>query len=224
MSRNKLSQRGTTIPELMTVVVILGLLMTMLVAVIGPLMRSQSQSQAKLDTVQSAVSALYRIQRDLRQTYYLGTWACTTGSAATCSQPTTFGTTSAIAFPTAYLNGSSQFQLQVGGSTPDQPNWQGVMVYWIDSTGDLKWAFDPTPTGFTVGNEHISSTVAAAAVVDATTGVVTSTTIARNLQQLVAAVNPSNTNIVSLQMQAQSTQNGNVNETTYRSDVLTRNN
>ena len=198
--------------------------MTMLVAVIAPLMRSQSRSQAKLDTVQSAVSALYRVQRDLRQTYYLGTWACTTGSTATCSQPTTFGTTSAIAFPTAYLNGTGQFQLQAGGATPDQPNWQGVMVYWIDSSGALNWAFDPSPAGFTVGDEHITASTAAAAVADATTGTVNGTTIAMNMQQLVAAINPSQTNIVALQMQSQSTQNGSVNETTYRSDVLTRNN
>ncbi|MDQ6824927.1 MAG: hypothetical protein M3007_05620 [Candidatus Eremiobacteraeota bacterium] len=202
--------------------IILGLLMTMLVAVITPLIRSQSRSQAKLDTVQSAAAALYRIQRDLRQTYYVGTWACTTGSSASCSQPTTFGTTSAIAFPTAYQNGTGQFQLQTGVSTPGQPNWQGVMVYWIDSAGALHWAFDPKPTGFT--DEHVNSTTAAKAVVDATTGVVTSTAIAANVKQLAVAINLTKPNIISLQMQAQSTENGSVNKTTYRSDVLGRNN
>ena len=206
----------------MTVMVILGLLMTMLIAVITPLMRSQNRTQAKLDTVQSAAVALYRVQRDLRQTYYKGTWACTTGSSASCSQPTSFGTTTAIAFPTAYQNGIGQFQLQTGVSTAGQPNWQGVMVYWIDPAGDLRWAFDSNPTGFT--DEHVTSTTAAKAVTDATTGVLTGTEIAANVQQLAVAINPANPNIISLKMQAQSTENGSVNETTYRSDVLARNN
>ena len=221
MSRNR-SSRGTTIPEMLTVMVILGLLMTTLVAVITPLMRSQNRTQAKLDTVQSAAVALYRIQRDLRQTYYDGTWACTTGSSASCSQPTSFGTTTAIAFPTAYKNGNGQFQLQTGVSNTGQPNWQGVMVYWIDSAGDLRWAFDANPTGFT--DEHVNSTTAAKAVADASTGVVTGTEIAANVQQLVVAIDVTRPNIISFQMQAQSTENNSVNETTYHSDVLARNN
>jgi type II secretory pathway pseudopilin PulG len=206
----------------MTVMVIVGLLMTMIVAIILPMMRSQNRTQAKLDTVQSAAVALYRLQRDLRQTYYDGTWACTIGSSASCSQPTTFGTTTAIAFPTAYKNGIGQFQLQTGVSTAGQPNWQGVMVYWIDSAGDLRWAFDPTPTGFT--DEHVNSTTAAKAVADATTGVVTGTEIAANVQQLAVAIDLTKPNMISLKMQAQSTENGSVNKTNYRSDVLARNN
>ncbi len=223
MLRSRSSQRGSTVPELLTVVVVLTLLMSTLVAVIPPLLRSQSRSQAKLDTVQSAVTALYRIQRDLRRTYFLGAYACTTGSQAQCTQPASFGSTAAIAFPTAYQNGTGQFQLQTGGSNPGDPNWQGVMVYWLDSSGNLKWAFDPNPTGFTTGNDLITAATAAAAVSDATTGVVTNTTIATNVENLSAAISSSNPNIISLQMQAQSTENGSINETTYRSDVLTRN-
>jgi prepilin-type N-terminal cleavage/methylation domain-containing protein len=222
MSRCKRSQRGNTLPELLIVVVVLGLLMTMLAAIFAPLMRSQSRSQAKLDTVQSAAAALYRIQRDLRQTDYLSTWACTTGSSASCSQPTTFGSTTAIAFPTSYQNGTGQFQLQPNGSNVGQPNWQGIMVYWLDSSGDLHWAFDAPAGKSWPGSSSVNATVAAQAVADATTGVVTGTEIAANFQQLAVAINPVQTNIVSLKIQAQSTENGAVNETTYRSDVLAR--
>lgn len=221
MSRSRCS-RGTTIPELMTVIVILGLLMTTLLGIMTPLLRSQNRTQAKLDTVQSAAVALYRLQRDLRQTYYDGTWACTTGAGASCTQPTSFGTATAIAFPTAYQHGTGQFQLQTGVSNAGQPNWQGVMVYWIDSSGDLLWAFDPNPTGFT--DEHVTSATAAKAVADATTGVVTGTEIAANVRQLAVAIDVTRPNIISLQMQAKSTENNSVNETTYRSDVLARNN
>lgn len=222
MSRGSRSLRGTTIVELMTVVVILGLLMTMLIAVIAPMLRSQSRSQAKLDTVQTAAAALYRIQRDLRQTYFKSAWACTTSGSVSCSQPTTFGTTTAIAFPTAYLNGTGQFQLVAIGPNAGQPDWQGVMVYWIDASGDLNWAFDTPTTGFTVQNKGLNSAGAAQAVTAATTGAVQKTEIAASIQQLEMAIDPTQTNIISLQMQAQSTVNGAPNETTYRSDVLAR--
>jgi Tfp pilus assembly protein PilW len=223
MSRCDRVQRGNTVPELLTVLVIMSLIMTMLVAVFAPLMRSQSHSQAKLDTVQSAAAALYRLQRNLRQTDYLNVWACTTGSTASCSQPTTFGSTAAIAFPTAYANGVGQFQLQTSGPSAGQPSWQGVMVYWVDGNGDLNWAFD-TPAGATWpgSTSAVSASVAAQAVSDATTGTVTGTEIAQNIQQLLVAIDPTKTNIVALEMQAQSTENGAVNETTYRSDVLAR--
>jgi type II secretory pathway pseudopilin PulG len=203
----------------MTVIVVLGLLMTMIAAVFAPMMRAQNRTQAKLDTVQSASSALYRIQRELRQTYYASTWACTTGASASCSQPTTFGSTKAIAFPTAYQNGNGQFQLQSSGSAP-HPNWQGVMVYWIDSAGNLGWAFDSA--GFVTGSNGLSSTAAALAVVAATTGVVADTKIAVNVQQLAVAIDPSQPNMIWLKMQAQSTENGSVNETTYLSNMLAR--
>lgn len=220
-------QRGTTIVELMTVLVVLGLLMSLIVGIFAPLLRAQSQSAAKLDTVQSAAAALYRIQRDLRQTYYLSAYACTTGAGATCSQPTSFSTTtSAIALMTAYQNGTGPFQI-TQGSSPNvgQPNWQGVTVYWIDSSGALHWAFYQPKSGqvFPQSGQGfgLQSGTAAAAVAAATTGGVSSTQIAVNIQQLAAAFS-GQVNIISIQMQSQSTENGSVNETTYRSDVLAR--
>jgi prepilin-type N-terminal cleavage/methylation domain-containing protein len=221
MSRIRRARRGFTLAEMLSVMFVLALLMTLLVGVIGPLMRSESQSQAKLNTLLTPAQALYRIQRDLRQTYYLSTWSCTTGASATCSHPTTFGTSTAIAFPTAYANGTGQFQLQTL-SNAGKANWQGVMVYWINSAGDLSWAFDD-PSGFSTGSNSVSSGVAAQAVIDATTGVVSSEEIATSFGQLAVVVNANSPNIISLQIQAQSTVNDSTNETTYRSDVLTRN-
>jgi hypothetical protein len=202
----------------MVVVFVLGLLMSLMAAIIAPLMRSQARSLAKLDTVQSAAAALYRMQRDMRQTYYLSAFACTTGSSATCSRPTTLSNaTTAIAFPTAYQNGNGQFQTQPSG----YPAWSGFMVYWIDAAGDLNWAYDPSPTGFVPNSHAQTAASAAAAVAAATTGAVSGTEIAQNVQQLELAI-PGATNVISFQMQAQSTENGSVNETTYRSDILAR--
>ena len=223
MSRHrKRTERGLTLIEIMTSTVVLALLMTMFVSVFAPIVRSQNQSQAKLDTVQAAAVALYRIQRDLRQTYFKSAWACTTGAGAACSQPTAFSTTTnAIALLTAYHNGTGQFQVAPSGTNIGQPNWQGVTVYWLDANGDLSWAFYPFATPQSGDGYGLSSTQAATAVAAATTGALSSTEIALNIQQLEAAWN-GQANIISLQMQAQSNANGSVNETTYRSDVLAR--
>lgn len=224
MSRHldRRAQRGNTIVEMMSVVVILGLLMTMLLSVLAPLLRAPSRVQAKLDTVQTAAEALYRVQRDLRETYYLSAYACTTGATATCSQPTTLSNaTQAIALITAYQTGTGQFQTQATGASAGQPLWQGVTVYWIDANNALHWAFYQPSSGFPQSTNGLSSATAAQAVIAATTGGVSSTQLAAGIQQLEIALE-GQTNIISFQMQAQSTENNNTNETTYRSDVLAR--
>jgi type II secretory pathway pseudopilin PulG len=223
---NSRPQRGNTLVELLTATAVLALLMTMFVAVFTPLLRSQKQSQAKLDTVQSAAAALYRVQRDLRQTYYKSVYACTSSGSPSCVPAYTVSsfsnTYTAIAMPSAYANGTGAFQI-AGGSSTGYPNWVGMTVYWIDSSGALHWAFDSNLSGFPQGggSPGTSSTVASQAVSDAINGNVHSTQIAVNVQQLSVAY-LGTANIISLQMQAQSTENGNTNETTYRSDVLAR--
>jgi type II secretory pathway pseudopilin PulG len=216
-------QRGNTIVEMLMVIGILGLLMTMLVSILPPLLQSPARSQAKLDTVQAAAQALYRIQRDLRQTYYLSAFACTTGAGASCSQPTAFATSlPAIAMITAHQSGTGQFAVAGTGSNLGYPNWQGVTVYWIDANGALHWAFYQ-PSGFPESGPAgpLSANDAAAAVAAATTGSVTGTQIATGITQLSAAWE-GQPNVISFEMIAQSTENGHINETTYRSDVLAR--
>ena len=86
LSRNK-RQRGTTIAELLSVVAVLGLIMSAVAFVIGPLLRSQSHTQAKVDTVQAAAMALYRIERDLRNSSVDQIFECTTTRTPTSSTP-----------------------------------------------------------------------------------------------------------------------------------------
>src|SRR5579863_3675035 len=102
MSRNSARRRGYTIVEVLSVTVVLGLVMTIIAAIIGPLLRSQNQTQAKVDTVQAAAIALYRVQRDLRNTSWSSVWACTTTGTPTCTQPTTSTATQALVVLTAY--------------------------------------------------------------------------------------------------------------------------
>lgn len=214
MSRRSSSRRrGYSLVELLSIVVVLGLVLTLIAAIIGPLLRSQNQTQAKVDTVQAAAMALYRVERDLRNTELTSIYACTTTGTPTCTQPTALTATSAIVVATAYQQGTGAFQFDASDGKPD---WQGATVYWIDSSGNLKVAFDGT-----VGTpgSPVNSTQAAQAVSDELTK---GFTIARFVQQMSLGI-PLTGNVANFQMQAQSTVSGTLNETTYQTDIEPRN-
>lgn len=208
------SRRGFTLAEVLAVLFVLGLVLGFVAVIVGPLLRSQGQTQAKVDTVQAAAMALYRIERDLRNTDSGDIWVCTTGATPTCSLPSaTLTATSAIVMPTGYLNGTGQFQLTASGT----PSWQGASVYWTDSSGNLDFAFD-RPTGWTLGSAG-TRLLAQQAVTDVQTN--GGMQLARFVELLSLAV--PNTHQVSFEMQAQSTVGNASNETTYQTDLDTRN-
>jgi len=216
MSRNRF-RRGFTLAEVLSVLFVLGLVLGFVAVIVGPLLRSQSQTQAKVDTVQAAAMALYRIERDLRNTTSGSIFVCTTGATPSCSAPsTTLTATSAIVMPTAYQNGTGQFQFKSATGTP---NWQGVAVYWTDARGNLDFAFDPpTSYGGAVGNTP-TAPQAKQAVIDVTAS--GGMQLARFVELLSLAVPASHQ--ISFQMQAQSTVGNASNETTYQTDLETRN-
>jgi type II secretory pathway pseudopilin PulG len=216
LPRSNGSQRGYTVAELLSVVFVLALITTAVALIIGPLLRSQAQTQAKVDTVQAADMALYRIERDLRNTDSGLVYTCTTGSTPSCAVPaTTLTATSAIVMPSAYKSGTGQFQLLAASGSP---NWQGATVYWIDSNGNIDVAFD-LPPGYTKGTT-LRASDAANAVADVTAS--GGMQLARFVQQLSLAV-PGVGNQIDFQLKAQSTVNGALNETTYSTHVETRN-
>lgn len=218
MSRSSFAQRGYTIVELMSIVVVLGLVLTLVAAIIGPLLRSQNQTQAKVDTVQAAAMALYRLERELRNTELTSIYACTTSATPACTQPTALTSTPAIVVATAYQNGTGQFQFDPSSG---KPNWQGATVYWVDTSGNLKVAFVSNATlGITTPDTPISATNAPIAVTSAMTG---GTTIARFVQQMSLQFPATSSNMLSVELQAQSTVSGALNETTYQTDVEPRN-
>jgi type II secretory pathway pseudopilin PulG len=217
MSRSNPRRRAYTLAELLSVMFVLSLALTAVAGIIGPLLRSQSQTQAKVDTVQAAAMAFYRIQRDLRNSDAAQLWVCTIGASPTCTRPAaTLTTTQAIVVQTAYQNGTGRFQLTTTGA----PLWQGATVYWVDSQGNLDVAFD-RPSSYTVGG-NLTQADAQNAVTDVTTR--GGMQLARFLQQISLAFPGAGFgHSLSFQMKAQSTVNGAYNETTYETDVETRN-
>jgi len=215
------SERGSSTVELLIVSVIFSLLLTTLVSATLPILRAQSRNQAKVDTLQSSAVQFYRLQRDLRQSYYLSVYACSTSGTPSCSQPSDFSSTySALVFPTAYANGNGQFQLSSGGSASGQPNWQGVTVYWIDGSATLHRSFD-VPTGFTTGSVALSPSTAAQAVSDVMAAS-NPGALGVSAQWFALDLTASNTNLLAVEMSATGNEGGSSNETTYASQVLTR--
>jgi len=201
----------------MSVVFIIGLVMTAVALVMGPLLGAQSRTQAKVDTVQAASAALYRVERDLRNTNSGSVYACTTGASPTCAPASTILTsTNAIVLVSAYSNGTGQFQTLTSSG---KPYWQGATVYWVDANGTLTYAFDtPISTSYTRGS-LLSSLDAQAAVTDVTSG--GGTQLARPVELMSIAI--PNSHQVTFQLQVKSSEGAATNETTYQTDLETRN-
>lgn len=216
LPRGNRPQRGSSIAELVSAMFILGMITTATAFVIAPLMHSQNRTQAKVDTVQAPAMAFYRLERDLRSTTLTSIYACTTGATPSCSTPPAILTTTpAIVMTSAYQSGVKQFQLDAFA----QPNWQGATVYWVDTAGNIEFAFD-SPSGYVKGNT-LTATQAQTAVTDVTTH--GGTELARFVERLAIGMPASSGHKLLLQMQCQSNVNGALNETTYQTDVETRN-
>ena len=140
----KRQQRGTTIAEVLTVTVILGMLLSAMVVIVPLLVKAPNQMQGQVDDVNTAAVALYKIRRDFSEGDARGVMGCNTTPVVSCSTPGV-GMTSvqALAVATAE-NSSGAFQIDPNGN----PQWQGFYVYWLvpNSAGtayDLMRAWEP---------------------------------------------------------------------------------
>jgi hypothetical protein len=141
-------QRGSSIPEVLTVTVIIGMLLSAMVVIVPLLAKAPMQMQSQVDQVNTAAIALYKIRRDFSEGDTSGLMGCTTAPVA-CSTISAGSTTyQALAVATAE-NASGAFQ--VDPATGD-PSWRGFYIYWLvpNSTGtafDLMRAYEAAPLG-----------------------------------------------------------------------------
>ena len=221
LHRRSRTQRGFSVSELLTVTVILGLLSTFVVLIIAPLLNAPNAQQAKIDTVQTGALALYALQRDVRQGQVNGVYVCTYPAPTTCTNPSTAPTLAAVhvvAILTARQNGN-QF---AKWSNTGQPNWQGFQVYWLapDATGngtfDLDYAFSVS------GVQPGAAAASADTAVNSALQSASPTVIAHNLLTLQVDAD-SVSKMVGFNVQAQSTVDSKVNETSYQGDSFARN-
>ncbi|HXM18973.1 MAG TPA: prepilin-type N-terminal cleavage/methylation domain-containing protein [Candidatus Tumulicola sp.] len=216
--RNKYS-RAFSLAELLTVIVIFGLLSTLGTLVIAPLMSQPNRQQAKVDTIQAATRTMYRIERDLRMTSPSAVYACTYPAPSTCTSPSVMTSTAVLVIATPRVNGNGQPKWD---PTNGQPVWQGFNVYWLaadpnDATKtNLMFKYTTAtiqPGTFTgADNSSVNTAISATDAELLATGVT-------DLQTYMDSTN----SIVGFKFKAQATDGGHTNETTLQSNVNTRN-
>lgn len=202
-SRSARFARGFTIAELLTVLVLFGLLLTTVAAVVPTVLRSPNQMQAQVDEVNAAALALYKVQRDTRQSDVNGVFNCTTAPMVTCAQQIGSTPINTQAIAIAGDDGSPQFVNQ----QTDQTKWKGYVVYWLAPSAsgvglDLMRAFVPVPGNIPLlnGNPVFQASDAMNCVTTAI-GLASTSVDAQDVRQLLASVTPAN-GMVALQLVA----------------------
>jgi type II secretory pathway pseudopilin PulG len=201
-SRSARLARGFTIAELLTVTVIFGLLLTTIAAVMPVVLKSPSQMQAQVDEVDAAALALYKVQRDARQSDINGVFNCTITPLVACVQQVGPVPQNTQAIAIAGDDGTTQFVNNVGGT-----KWKGYVVYWLAPSAagvgmDLMRSFQSiTPFPFNNGNLPIFQTSDAITAVVAAVAQPSPSVAAPDVRQLLSSVSPAD-GIVALQMVA----------------------
>jgi hypothetical protein len=165
-------------------------------------LRSPNQMQAQVDEVNAAALALYKVQRDTRQSDVNGVFNCTTAPIVTCAQQVGSNPLNTQAIAIAGDDGQPQFV-----NPNSQTKWKGYVVYWLapsmSGVGlDLMRAFVPVQGGFPLlnGNPVFQASDAVLCVTTAITLASTSVD-AQDVRQLLASVTPAD-GMVELQLVA----------------------
>jgi hypothetical protein len=224
-----LRQRGTTIPEVLTVTVIIGMLLSTMVVIVPLLTKSPLQMQAQVDEVNTAAIALYKIRRDFSEGDTIGIMGCTTAPVVACSTPpapplppTSYA---ALVVPTAE-NAAGAFQIDTDGN----PHWQGFYVYWLvpnasGTSNDLMRAYVPQPI-WTLGLSTPDPSLVNVALVDATVTLAMATSpppVLTNNIALMKVGEVSTTSTVDFQLVAGTTGGVDQTQTMFQSDTYARN-
>jgi type II secretory pathway pseudopilin PulG len=215
--------RGFTIAELLTVTVLFGLLLTTIAAVIPAVLRSPTQMQAQVDEVDAGALALYKVQRDARQSDINGVFNCSTAPVVACTQQTGSTPVNTQAIAIAGDDGTTQFVNVVNNI--GQTKWKGYVIYWLAPSAagvgmDLMRAFEPIAIGFQNGKPSFYPSDATSCVTTAVAA--TSPSVAApDVRQLLASVTLAN-GIVALQMVA-GVNRGDITGITLQGNTYARN-
>jgi len=224
------AHRGFTIAEVLTVMVIVALMLGAVAFAMPIILKGPLEAQSQVDNVQQAALALYKIQRDTRQSRLSGIFNCSVTPVVACSpQGGQATSTQALVIVTAD-NGSGQFKVDTGsqnnGATAGDPKWQGFIVYWLSpnadgTSNDLKRAFFPLAIASKNNGAPIvaaADAVTALTIVLAVTGAVT---VAQDVRSISAAED-STTGILALRVDGGTT-SGNLSSMSLSGNTYVRN-
>lgn len=209
-------RRGYTIAEVLLVAVVMGMISSFVALIVAPLFHAANAQAAKIDTVQAATSAFYRIQRDLRQSNASGVYVCTYPAPTTCSAPSSAladAVVVAIITPEANGNGQVTWDVSLG-----QPKWQGFNVYWLapnsQGAAALNYAFaDPSGANPSTASADAAVNIALGGAPQFLAATVTGLQLSKS----------TTTSTIGLKMFTQATEGAATNATSLESDTGTRN-
>jgi hypothetical protein len=221
--------RAFTIAETIVVALILGMMLTAIAGAMVPMFAAPDRAQAKSDSLGSAASGMYLIERDLRESDADGVFACV-GQPAKCGDGSLDVGDSAIVIPTALISGDlgARFAtIPAMSQNAGHPEWQGFIVYWepepggfvyrvFERVGGLSQLVDSVPP-----NRAQLESLAEAAVSSAS--IDPSRAIAMRSVATLSAFIDHNTEVTSLHVVSSGSSGGRSNTTTFDDDVFARN-
>jgi hypothetical protein len=219
-SKGNRGYRAFSALELLFATGILGIGISMALIITIPMFRAPNQMVAKVDSLDGAVTGMYRIQRDLRMSDVNGVWICSTGPVS-CSRPaTTYASTTALAVISPMSGGAAQWSSSTG-----QAAWTGVQVYWLktnSSGGSDLWQVFEAISGLGTGTTGAQSMTASQAQTAVTSALTSASAIiaAPNVTQLSVSAY---SQIIGLKFGAVVDRGGRINETSFESDTFARN-
>ena len=211
-------------PEIMTVMIIAGIVTTIVASLFSSISGAAGAEQIDTDLVRSADEALYRIQRDVRQSDPNGIFSCTGASSTLVCTPASDLATPTdsqyIAVLTAHSGGNGMMQWDISG----RPAWTGFVVYWLvpDSSGTNNLAFGFAPAIIAAG---ANPAILNADVINAVSTASASTnaeTVAQSIARIQTMVDVSKDR-VAIRITSQSSEGSKTNSTSVQSDAYARN-
>jgi type II secretory pathway pseudopilin PulG len=226
----KRASRAFSLAELLVFIVILGMFTTLAVAIVAPALNAPNKQQAKVDTEQTAVQGLYRMQRDLRMADANGVWSCTSTTVPVCQRPTTARRKSdAVVMVSPLVAGQLQWDA-TNPTTNGLPIWKGVEVYWLVPNGSgsntlYRQYEDQTTLGVSLGEGPVGAAGVSlnAVQLSVTSAVAASSASVVGTNVLELWVGTQNPPMVQLMVKAVSSDSNRTNQTSYEADTFARN-
>jgi type II secretory pathway pseudopilin PulG len=218
------SQRGVSMPEILTVMIIAIIVSTIVVALFKSVFGAAGAQQVDMDLVQSADEALVRIQRVVRQSDPNGVFACTGTSASVACAPA-----SDLAVPTdvqylailtARAGGDGMTQWDVSG----RPAWTGFEIYWLKpdvrGTNEMAQGFAAAQIAPGANPAILNADVINA--VTAASMVANPEVVAHSIERIQTFVDVAKDQ-VAIRITSQSSEGTHTNSTSVQSDAYARN-
>lgn len=224
-------QRGFSIAEMLTVVVILGVMMTAMLMVLPLMLKAPMNTQAQVDDVNMAAIALYEVRKDFSEGDTSGIMGCQLTPIVLCSAPGAAPTSVQALVVATADDANGHFNVVENPPGAGYPNWQGFDIYWLEPNSNgtsfqLMRAFEPAIAPFNITAQNgVPSNVTAALVTPLVVAalLISPPPVLSNYVASMSLGDDPSTNIISFQLVAGTTGGVDQTLTNFEADTYARN-